>query len=179
MRPLAAAFTTLGLGMASLLAPHQASTRTTALDDPTIVAIFDAANTYDVETSALAAGKAHNPDVVALAKRFETDHRMVRQQGRDLAKKLGVHPTPPADPPLAKEHAAAMTKLRSLSGAAFDRAYLENEVQYHKDVINAINSTLLPAIQNSELKALVVKVAPAFQAHEIAAQQLLDKQPSA
>ena len=32
-------------------------------------------------------------------------------------------------------------------------------------MIAAIKSTLLPAIKNAELKALVVKVAPAFQAH--------------
>ncbi len=64
-----------------------------------------------------------------------------------------------------------------MSGAAFDRAYLENEVAYHKAVIDAMNTTLLPAIQNAQLKALVVKVAPAFQAHMIVAQQLLDTQP--
>ena len=47
---------------------------------------------------------------------------------------------------------------------------------YHKAVIDAVNSTLLPATQNAELKALQVKVAPAFQAHMLAAQRLLDAQ---
>jgi putative membrane protein len=173
--------TAMAIGLsASLIAippvlPAQAQAK---LDDPTIVAIFDAANTWDMESSGLAVKKSHQTDVVNLAKMFVRDHSTVRQQGRDLAKKLGVTPTPPKDFAMAKDHAAAMAKLEGLSGAAFDRAYLENEVAYHKAVIDAVNTTLLPAIQNPELKALVVRVAPAFQAHMIAAQQLLDKQPT-
>lgn len=146
------------------------------LDDPTIVAIFDAANTWDIESAGLGAKKSHNKDIVALGKMFVRDHESVRQQGRDLAKKLGVTPTPPKDFAMYKDHLAAMTKLQGLGGKEFDRAFLQNEVDYHKAVIDAVTNTLLPAIQNAELKALVVKVAPAFQAHMIAAQQLLDKQ---
>jgi putative membrane protein len=157
--------------------PTQASAQSAALDDPTIVAIFDAANTWDIESSGLGAKKSHNKDIVALGKMFVRDHENVRQQGRDLAKKLNVTPTPPKDFQMYKDHVAAMAKLNTLSGPAFDRAYLENEVAYHKAVIDAIQATLLPAIQNAELKDLVVKVAPAFQAHMMAAQQLLDKQP--
>ena len=100
------------------------------------------------------------------------DHKMVRQQGRDLAAKLHVTPTPPADDPGAKAHAKAMKDLASLSGKAFDKAFLAHEVTFHKSVIDAVTTTLLPAIQNAELKDLVVKVAPAFQAHMLAAESL-------
>jgi putative membrane protein len=148
------------------------------LNDPTIVAIFDAANTWDIESASLAATRTKNKDVATLAQEFIRDHTAVRQQGRDLAKKLGVTPTPPQNPPLYQDHLAAMAKMRPLTGAAFDRAFLTNEVAYHKAVIDAINNTLLPAIQNAELKALVVKVVPAFQAHLAAAQQLLAKLPA-
>jgi putative membrane protein len=103
------------------------------------------------------------------------DHKMVRQQGRDLAAKLKVTPTPPKDDQSAKDHAAAMASLRSLEGAAFDRAFLRHEVAFHQAVIDAINGTLLPAIQNGELKALVEKVAPAFQAHMAMARELEKK----
>ncbi len=71
-----------------------------------------------------------------------------------------------------------MAMLRSKHGKEFDRAYLVHEVAYHKAVIDAINTTLLSAIKNDELKSLVVKVAPAFQAHMLAAQNLLDQQPN-
>lgn len=146
------------------------------LDDPTIVAIFDVANTWDVETAKIGEKKGTTKEVRELAKMFAHDHATVRQQGRDLAKKLHVTPTPPKDFALAKSHAEAMEKLETLNGKAFDKYFLENEVAYHKAVIDAMNTTLLPALQNAEVKALVVKVAPAFKAHQDAAQNLLNKQ---
>jgi putative membrane protein len=103
---------------------------------------------------------------------FARDHRQVRQQGRDLAKRLGVTPTPPKDDQGARDHAVAMQRLRELKGAAFDRAFLAHEVAFHQAVIGAVQTTLLPAIRNAEVKELVVKVAPAFQAHMLAAQNL-------
>ena len=142
------------------------------LDDPTIVAIFDGANTADIETGTLAAEQGSSKEVRDFGAMLARDHKTVRQQGRDLAKKLGVTPTPPKDDQSARDHAAAMKKLRSLHGAAFDHAFLQHEVAFHKAVIDAVTSTLLPAIQNAELKDLVVKVAPAFQAHMLAAGNL-------
>lgn len=74
------------------------------------------------------------------------DHQAVRGQGRDLAAKLRVTPTPPANDASAKEHAAAMKRLNALSGAEFDRAFLQHEAAFHKAVIDAVGTTLLPAI---------------------------------
>ena len=145
-----------------------------AMDDPTICAIFDAANTWDIETSEIALKKGTTKDVRDLAAMFVRDHKAVRQQGRDLVAKLHVTPTAPKDFALAADHEQAMKTLKSTSGKAFDRAYLAHEVSYHKAVIDAVTGTLLPATQNAELKALQVKVAPAFQAHMLAAQRLLD-----
>jgi putative membrane protein len=143
-----------------------------ALDDPTIVAIFDAANTADIETGSLASKRAGSKAVREYGAMIAHDHDAVRQLGRDLAKRLGVTPTPPADDASAKAHAEAMATLRAKHGADFDRAFLQHEIAFHQAVIDAVQSTLLPAIQNGELKALVIKVAPAFQAHMLAAQRL-------
>ncbi|GLC26939.1 DUF4142 domain-containing protein [Roseisolibacter agri] len=154
----------------SSAAPSAAAAQ--ALDDPTIVAIFDGANTADIETGRLAATRGHSKQVRDFGAMLARDHAQVRQQGRDLAAKLGVTPTPPKPDQGAKDHAAAMKQLRALKGAAFDRAFLAHEVAYHKAVIDAVQTTLLPAIRNAEVKALVVKVAPAFQAHMLAAQNL-------
>ena len=145
------------------------------LDDPTIVAIFDAANTYDIETGSLAVSRAHSKAVREFGQMLVRDHRNVGQQGRDLAKSLNVTPTPPADFALAKAHVAAMRSLRALSGTAFDRAFLQDEVDFHNAVIDAITNTLLPAIQNAQVKDLVTKVAPAFAAHRDRAQSLLNE----
>ena len=163
--PIIAASTLFPTG--SVLRPTQKP-----LDDATIVAIFDAANTYDIETGELALKKSHTKDVRDLAQQFVNDHKAVRQQGRDLAKKLSVTPTAPEHLDLADAHAKAMAELLGKSGRDFDRAYAAHEVAFHQAVLDAVQGTLLPAIKNAELKAFVEKVGPAFQGHLEAAKQL-------
>ena len=169
----AAALLLVPLALTPSTASAQASAK--ALDDATIVAIFDAANTVDIETGKLASERGQSKEVRDFGAMLVRDHSMVRQLGRDLAAKLKVTPTPPANDQAAVDHAAAMKKLRGLSGVAFDRAFLQHEVAFHKAVIDAVNTTLMPAIQNAEVKAMVAKVAPAFQGHMLAAQAMLDK----
>lgn len=145
-----------------------------SLDDAAIVGIFDAANGWDIETGSLAARMASRETVKSFGQMLAHDHEGVRKQGRDLAAKLGVTPTPvAADFALKKNHEAAMAKLKGLSGPAFDKAFLEHEVAYHKAVIDAVTTTFLPAIRNAEVKAFVTKVAPAFDAHMRQAEALL------
>lgn len=159
-----------------VLASSHASSHSAALDDPTIVAIFDAANTWDIQLGHLALKKSSNKDVRTFADMMVRDHSAARQLGRDLAHKLNVTPTPPGpDFPLAKDHVATLAKLNTLSGAAFDKAYMDHEVWYHQAVIDAMNTTLLPATKNAELKDLEIKVAPNFQAHLVAAKDLQSK----
>jgi putative membrane protein len=165
------ALTTLFGFSPAKLAAQQASTK---LDDPTIVAIFDAANTYDIETGTLAARKGNSSAVREFGEMIARDHRNVREQGRELAKSLHVTPTPPANFALATAHAEAMKSLRGASGKAFDRAFLQHEVDFHNAVIDAVTKTLLPAIQNAQVKDLVTKVAPAFVAHRDRAQNLIN-----
>ena len=163
-------FTPLLVAVALLAAP--AAARAQALDDPTIVAIFDAANTWDIETGALAAERGRSKQVRDFGAMLARDHRAVRQQGRDLARKLAVTPTPPKDFAMARDHAAALQRLRALRGAAFDQAFLAHEVAFHQAVIDAVQKTLLPALRNQEVRDLVTKVAPAFEAHRVAAANL-------
>jgi putative membrane protein len=147
-----------------------------ALDDPTIVAIFDAANSWDMETGQLALEKSRNQDVRHFAEMMVRDHEAVRRLGRDLAQKLHVTPTPPGkDFALAVDHEKKMKLLRSATGRAFDKAYIDHEAWYHQAVIDAVTSQLLPATKNAELKALEEKVAPNFVAHLAAAKDLRQK----
>jgi putative membrane protein len=161
--------------VAAAPAPAPAPAPAATLDDPTIVAIFDAANTADIETGELAAERGSSKEVRDFGTMLARDHEAVRQQGRDLARRLGVTAAPPADDASARAHADAMTSLRAKQGADFDRAFLDHEVAFHQNVIDAVNGTLLPAIQNAEVRALVTKVAPAFEAHRVAAANLRQK----
>lgn len=150
------------------------------LTDANIAAIFDAANTFDIETGQIAAEKGSAKDVRDFGTQLARDHAVVRSQGSALVKKLGVSAMLPEGSAmvagLAKDHVDAMQKLRATErGPGFDRAFLEHEVAYHQAVIDAVTSTLLPAIQNAELRTLVTTVAPNFQAHKLMAQSLLDR----
>jgi putative membrane protein len=166
--PVVAATSLVMAGSALTLAPRP-------LDDATIVAIFDAANTCDIESGELALKNAGSQEVKDLALHFINDHKAVRQQGRDLAKRLSVTPTPPEHFDLADSHKQAMAKLRALKGAEFDRAYTAHEVEFHQAVLDAVQSTLLPSIKNEELKAFVEMVGPAFMGHLEAVKQLQKK----
>jgi CheY-like chemotaxis protein len=58
-----------------------------------------------------------------------------------------------------------MANLKKLKGGQFDKAYIDHEVTYHEQVLDAIDKVLVPSAQNAELKGLIEKVRPAFQAH--------------
>jgi putative membrane protein len=163
------------LALAPLALAQPAAAQAAKLDDPTIVAIFDAANSWDIETGALAEKKGTTKEVRDYGEMLARDHKAVRQMGRDLAAKLGVTPTPPKNFGMAKDHATALSNLQAANGKAFDRAFLQHEVAFHKAVVDAMNTTLLPSLKNDEVKNLVKKVEPAFTAHMMAAQNLLDK----
>lgn len=177
MRPplLLAAVALVAIPALGIARSAPADHRARALDDATIVAIFDAANTADIETGRLAKERGQSKEVRDFGAMLERDHTQVRKLGRDLAAKLGVTPTPPADDAGARDHAAALKALRAASKANFDQAFLHYEVAFHKSVIDAVTTTLLPAIKNGELKELVTTVAPAFQAHMMAADALSKK----
>lgn len=147
----------------------------TRLDDATIFAIFDQANTVDIWIGRLGAKYGHSDDVRMLGKMAADDHETVQQMGRELAKKLNVTPTPPANDASAKRHAETVALLQSKSGRDFDVAYLRNEVAFHQSIVDAIKKTLLPAISNAEFKALVEKVLPGFENHLAETKAAADK----
>jgi putative membrane protein len=159
----------------SLRPPVSPISSSRAVDDATIVAIFDAANTFDIEAGQLALKQSRDRRVTELAHHFITDHTALRDQGRELAAKLKVTPTPPQDFALAQEHAKAMAELKTKSGAEFDRAYAAHEVAFHEAVLQALKSTLIPEIENAELKTFVQKVAPAFEGHLASVRALAKK----
>jgi putative membrane protein len=90
----------------------------------------------------------------------------VNKSAKDLVKKLGVKPEDnPTAESLKKGGQENVAHLKTLKGDAFDKAYIEHEVAYHQQVLDAMDKTLIPSAQNAELKALLVKVRPAFVAH--------------
>ncbi len=137
-----------------------------APNDAQIAHIVVTANQVDIDAGKIAESKASNADVKAFGKQMVTDHTGVNKQASDLAKKLKVTPEDNAtSQSLKKGGDENVKKLSALSGAAFDKAYIDHEIAYHEQVLGAIDKTLVPSAKNDELKALIVKVRPAFVAH--------------
>ena len=134
--------------------------------DPQIAHIVVTANQIDIDAGKLAKSKSKTKDVQAFAQQMITDHGAVNKQAGALAKKLGVKPEDNDTSKSLKKGASENTaSLKKLSGAAFDKAYVDHEVAYHQAVLDAVDKTLIPGAKNEELKALLVKVRPAFVAH--------------
>jgi len=131
------------------------------------------ANQVDIDAGKLAESRGSTQDVKAFGKQMVTDHGGVNKQATDLVRKLKVKPEDnPTSRSLKKGGEDNLKKLRTLRGAAFDKAYIDHEVAYHEAVLDAIDKTLIPDAKNEELKALIVKVRPAFVAHLEHAKQI-------
>lgn len=141
--------------------------------DAQIAHIAYTADQIDVDAGKQALAKSKNTQVRAFAQEMVRDHTAVNEQALALVKRLGV--TPQANPTSAALSSAATAKhaeLAKLNGAAFDRAYIQNEVAYHKTVNAALSGTLIPSARNAELKELLGTGLKLFQEHQAHAEQL-------
>jgi putative membrane protein len=134
--------------------------------DPQIAGIVVTANQIDIDAGKLAKSHTKNKEVSKFAQLMIADHTAVNQQAGALAKKLGVTPEDSATSKSLKDGAVQnIANLKTLKGAAFDKAYVDHEVAYHQAVLDAIDKVLIPSAKNAELKDLIVKVRPAIAAH--------------
>jgi putative membrane protein len=147
-----------------LLAPVAAAAQ--GVSDAQIASIVVTANQVDIDAGKLAASNGTNPQVKSFGQQMVTDHTGVNKQATELVTKLKVKPE---DNPTSQSLKAGGEKnvahLKTLKGAEFDKAYIAHEVTYHQQVLDALDKTLIPGAKNEELKALLVKVRPAFVAH--------------
>lgn len=146
-----------------------------ALSDANIVYILDNAHMLDSAAGSVAAAKGTSTDVRDFGNMMMRDHHQLRQQGQDLAKKLGITPEAPANDERKAQLDRTMTLLNGAArGKDFDKAYIHNEVTYHKAVLETVTAAM-GAAQNAELKNLIQKAAPAILAHLDRAQAIQSK----
>lgn len=134
--------------------------------DAQIAMIALTADNVDIDAGKLAIERSSNPEVKAFAQLMVTDHTSVNRQATALAKKLGVTPE---ESEISRSLKAGgdkeIAKLKEMSGAEFDTAYVDNEVSYHETVMGALDKTLIPNAQNPELKSLLESARPIFISH--------------
>ena len=144
------------------------------LTDPQIAHIAYTAGEIDIKAAQLALEKSQNKDVRDFAQDMERDHQAVNEKALALVKKLHVTPQDnDTSKALLKDAANKRAELSKLSGAAFNKAYAENEVAYHKTVNAALQNTLIPSASNAELKDLLSTGLKIFQGHEEHAEHLV------
>jgi putative membrane protein len=143
-------------------------------NDAQIAHIAYTAGQIDVDAAQLALQKSKNKEVRAFAEDMVRDHKAVNEKALALVKKLKVTPQDnDTSKGLLKQAKDKQAELRKLDGTAFDKAYTENEVAYHKTVNGALESTLIPSASNAELKDLLGTGLKIFQGHQQHAEHVL------
>jgi putative membrane protein len=152
---------------AVLLIGGAANAQAAKPNDAQIAHIAYTAGLADIANAQQAMKKSKNKDVRAFAQNMLDDHKAVNDKALALVKKLKVAPQDnPTSKAIAKSQADERAKLAKLNGKAFDKAYAENEVAYHKTVNGALQTTLIPSASNAELKSLLETGLKIFQGHE-------------
>ena len=154
-----AAFLTIA---ASVLAQPNAS-----INDAQIASIVVTANQVDIDAGQLASRMATHPEVKKFGTTMVTDHTGVNKAAVDLATRLKVTPEDnDTSKTLSKQAADKLAELAKLKGADYDKAYVANEVAYHKAVNGALETLLIPSASNAELKSLLQTGLKIFQGHQ-------------
>lgn len=142
-------------------------------NDAQIAQIVLTADSVDVDYAKLAVKETKNAEVKAFAETMIRDHTAVNDKAAALAKKISLTPeASETSKSLKSDGDKMMAKLKTMHGAEFDKAYIDNEVAYHESVIGALNTVLLPNAKNGDLKALLEIGKPIFESHLEHAKQL-------
>jgi putative membrane protein len=160
----------------TLAIPMAAAAQESRPSDAQIAHIAYTGGLIDIAAGQQALAKSHTRAVRAFAREMVRDHRAVNGQAQVLIQKIGV--TPEANPISASLQADATAKLEAfarLKGKAFDRAYVANEVAYHRAVNGAVAGSLIPAAENDELKGLLQTALKLFQEHQHHAEMLAER----
>ncbi|MFL6531031.1 MAG: DUF4142 domain-containing protein [Chthoniobacterales bacterium] len=164
LKPLALTLTAAAL--ATVATARAQETAAAPPNDAQIAMIAVVADSVDIDAGKLAAEKSKNKAVKEFAETMVRDHTAVNAKATALAKKLNVTPEESATSKSLKSGGdAQLAKMKSMSGAEFDKAYVDNEVSYHETVMGALDKTLIPNTKNAELKALLESARPIFVHH--------------
>lgn len=135
--------------------------------DPQIAHIAYTAGVIDINAAKQALSQASSKEVKAFAQDMVRDHEAVNKQALDLVNKLKVTPEDnDTSKTLSKQAADKLAELAKLKGSEYDKAYVANEVAYHKAVNSALETQLIPAANNAELKSLLQTGLKIFQGHQ-------------
>jgi putative membrane protein len=114
---------------------------------------------FEIEAGKLAQQKADQQSK-AFAGRMVKDHSEVSAELKAIAAKAGVE----VPAVLHSSHQSKLDKLKSLSGADFDKQYDADQLAGHKDAVSMFERYAKGG-ENAELKAFAAKHLPRLQEH--------------
>ena len=115
----------------------------------------------EVALGVLAQRKAHSPRVKALAETIVRDHRLSSAELKALAEQIGVEPAAAA---ADAAHGDLRRRLAALSGAAFDRAYIEAMVGDHEKALDVAEKKADRA-DSDHVKQWAARMMPTLEKH--------------
>jgi putative membrane protein len=131
------------------------------------------ADMKEIAIGEMAEGKASTSEVQAYANQLVDDHTSADQQVVTMARKMNVHLRDTA----AKERrqrSMAEQKLKSASGPAFDRFFLQQTSADHERLIKALKQEREDA-SDDDIEGLIDKILPIFEQHKELTQILIKK----
>jgi putative membrane protein len=159
----------LPIALLSLLAaiPAASAQTTTNSNDAKFIDKMARDGTAEVELGKLAEQKSSNPQVKTFAQRLVSDHTKANQQLMPIAQRDGVSPPKSVD----KEHSTLQARLAKLNGQAFDRAFVQAQVEDHRKDIQYLQQQA-QAVQDPNLKSFIQQTLPVMQQHLQMAEQI-------
>jgi putative membrane protein len=125
---------------------------------------------FEVEMGKVAADKASNEEVKRFAQRMVEDHSKANDELMQLANQKGV--TVPKE--LDKEHREKVDRLSKVSGAQFDKAYMDEMVKDHKKDLSLFQKEAKDG-KDPDVKSFASKTVPVLEEHFKMAQDLSKK----
>ena len=142
------------------------------MSDANVVSVLDSIDEGQMDAAQLAQKQASDPEVQAFAGRVLNEHRQLAETNGRLAMQLSLEPDPPSlASHLKQAHEKAMRDLRVMSGEAFDRAYVQYEIQQHVRAFNILEAAA-ESEDNVTLKQELVRTGPDLLSHISAARAL-------
>lgn len=147
--------------------------------DPEVAMVMRIANLGEVREGELAREKAAEPAVRDFAVMMVNDHTAASSKTEEA---LSIREIVSEDSPLSRqldaESGAATERLRALTGRAFDRAYMDRQVQVHRSLLDLIDTKLMPATRKKVVKEQLTAMRKAVQEHLTIAEQVAKAIPT-
>ncbi|RYZ60531.1 MAG: DUF4142 domain-containing protein [Proteobacteria bacterium] len=144
----------------------EAATTAAPLNDGQILSILELANQGEIDQAKLAVKNSSDKTVKNYATMMIDDHGKVLKDMKAIAKKIKIKATDSeAKSGMVQAHDQSLNRLKALKAREFDKAYMTDQVAMHQELLELIDSTLLIAVANPDLKSLIQKIRPSIESH--------------